>query len=118
MSATPREYIEGFTDPLLVALSDLPVYLGGDQTTSPFLSLDAPPTHPVNNPIAFFTGEDDYLQTRTYGLWLNSTEITVMAYDYESMSTIVPAPYAPWTKPAVLEGTDGMQFQPQLTEKD
>jgi len=31
-----------------------------------------------------------------------------MAYDYESMNTIVPAPYGPWAKPATIEGTDGM----------
>ena len=88
----------------------MPVYQGGDQTTSPFLAIDMPPTHPVNNPIAFFTGENDYLMTRTYALWLNSTEILVNANDYESISVVVPAPYAPWADLAVLQGTDGFQF--------
>jgi len=56
----------------------LPVYLGGDQTVSSFLALDAPPTHPKNNPIAYLTGENDYKLTRDYALWLNSTEVLVM----------------------------------------
>ena len=73
--ATPRQYIEGYTDPLIETLTEMPVYLGGDQTVSPFLALDAPPTHPVNNPIAYLTGEDNYLLTRDYALWLNSTEV-------------------------------------------
>jgi hypothetical protein len=94
--ASPQEYIDGFYDPLLLELQSMPVYMGGDQTTSPFLSIDSPPTHPVDNPIAFFTGEDDLSLTRTYALWLNSTDIQVMAYDYESISVVVPAPYEPW----------------------
>lgn len=86
----------------------MPVYLGGDQTTSSFLALDAPPTHPVNNSIAFFTGEDNYKLTRDYALWLNSSEVLVMALDYTSMTQLEPAPYAPWLEPEVLQGTDGM----------
>lgn len=35
-----------------------------------------------------------------------------MAYDYESMSKVVPAPYAPWEEPEYLKGTDGMQQNP------
>ena len=84
--ATPRDYIEGYTDPLLQTLADLPVYEGGDQCTSPFLAIDNPPTHPPNNPMAFFTGEDDHSLTRTYGLWLNETTIKVNANDYYSIS--------------------------------
>ena len=37
-----------------------PVYMGGDQTVNAFLSIDAPVTHPSNNPISFFTGVDNY----------------------------------------------------------
>lgn len=77
ISATPRQFIEGYTDPLIATLNSMPVYLGGDQTVSAFLALDAPPTHPVNNTIAFLTGEDNYLLTRNYALWLNSTEVMV-----------------------------------------
>ena len=67
---TPREMIEGYTDPLIAKLNETPVYMGGDQTTSSFLSLDDPPTHPVNNPVSFFTGEGDYSITRRYGSWM------------------------------------------------
>jgi hypothetical protein len=35
---TPREYIEGFTDPLISTLNETPIYMGGDNTTSAFLS--------------------------------------------------------------------------------
>jgi hypothetical protein len=114
--ATPREFIEGYTDPLLETLSETPVYEGGDQTISPFMSLDAPPTHPKDNSIAFYTGEDDYTLTRAYALWLDEDYITVYANDYESLYTVVPAPFNPWSEQIPLYGTDGMQFQPLLEE--
>jgi len=60
--------------------------------------------------MAFFTGEDDHALTRQYGLWLNSTEILVNAYDYYSISEVISAPYNPWNGSAVIQGTDGMQF--------
>jgi hypothetical protein len=41
-----------------------------------------------------------------------------MAYDYESISQIVPAPYAPWAEPAAITGTDGMQFHPNLSKDE
>lgn len=95
----------------------MPVYLGGDQTVSAFLAMDAPPTHPKNNPIAYLTGEDDYMLIRDYALWLNSTEVLVWTQDYTSLTQLEPAPYAPWPEPEVLRGTDGMQFNP-LLKKD
>ena len=51
MSRSPREVLEGYNDPLIEELNSMYVYLGGDQTTSPFLSLNADPTTPANNPI-------------------------------------------------------------------
>lgn len=57
---TPRELIEGYTDPLVEAINATPLYMGGDNTTSPFLALSKPPTTPANNTVAFLTGEDDY----------------------------------------------------------
>ena len=116
MYATPRAYIEGFTDPLVYTLSQMPVYEGGDQTISPVLAIDSPPTHPPNCSMAFFTGEDDHALTRSYGLWLNQTEIKIQAYDYYSISKVIEADYDPWMEPAVISGTDGMQFQPNLSE--
>ena len=66
---TPREYIEGYNDPLILAMQDIPVYLGGDKTTPPFMSLIADPTSPANNSVSFFTGTDDPIFIRSYALW-------------------------------------------------
>ena len=54
---SPREMIEGYLDPLIETLNETPVYMGGDRTTSPLLSLAKPPTLPNNNKVALFTGE-------------------------------------------------------------
>jgi hypothetical protein len=51
---TPREYIEGYLDPLIVLMGTMPVYNGGDTTNNPFMSLNSAPTGPLNNPIALF----------------------------------------------------------------
>lgn len=64
---TPREMTEGYTDELVATLNETPLYMGGDNSTSAFLALNDPPTHPKNNTVAFFTGENDYQETRTYG---------------------------------------------------
>lgn len=72
---TPREVIEGYNDPLIQQLNSMPIYEGGDITTSPFLAMNKPPTHPANNTVAFFTGEEDYTMTREYGTWLNQSFI-------------------------------------------
>lgn len=67
---SPRDMIEGYNDPLIEQLALLPIYEGGDKTTSSFLALNNPPTHPTDNNVAFFTGVDDYTMTRSYGQWL------------------------------------------------
>ena len=72
---TPREMIEGYNDPLVEVISTTPIYMGGDATTSPFLALNNQPTHPTNNTVAFFTGQDDYEMTRVYGQWLSQEYI-------------------------------------------
>ena len=64
---SPREMIEGYTDPLVAELATMPIYMGGDKTTSPVLALVNPPTHPTDNTVAFFTGQEDYTMTRRYG---------------------------------------------------
>lgn len=74
---SPREMIEGYTDPLIATLNETPIYMGGDNTTSPILALNDPPTHPKDNTVAFFTGEDDYTMTRTYGQWLGQEYIVM-----------------------------------------
>ena len=43
---TPKQLVEGYIDPLIGSMSLNPVYMGGDQTTSPFLSIAYAPTNP------------------------------------------------------------------------
>lgn len=61
---TPRDYIEGYTDPLVVSLAQLPVYKAGDATTDPYLAINLDPLTPKGNDVALFSGTDDYLMTR------------------------------------------------------
>ena len=106
---TPRQLIEGYDDPLLKLLNEMPVYEGGDQTRSSFFALDMPVTHPVNNSITFMTGYDDSELTRGYTKWNNSTDLWIDANDYESLHVIIPAPFKPWAEASAEEiiGTDG-----------
>ena len=68
---SPREIIEGYVDPLIETLNETPIWTGGDNTTSPFLSLNKPLTLPNDNRVAFFTGEKNSQMTRKYGKWLD-----------------------------------------------
>lgn len=77
---------EGYTDPLVATLNETPLYMGGDNTTSAKLALNDPPTHPKNNTIAFFTGEDDYPMTRAYGQWLGQENILIAGKQYTSLT--------------------------------
>ena len=86
MKLTPREMIEGYNDPLVETLNKTPLYMGGDNSTSAFLSLNDPPTHPKNNTVSFFTGEDDYRMTRQYGQWLGQENILMKGKQYTSMT--------------------------------
>ena len=113
---TPREFIEGYTDPLIEKLNGTPVYMGGDQTTSPVLSLDNPPTHPTDNRISFFTGEGNYKNTRRYGSWLDKDTIRIQKKDYVSINELYNTTFSPWEEEVHLDGTDGMQFSPSLTD--
>lgn len=108
IKSTPKDYLDGFNDPLIETLQSLPVYLGGDQTTSPFLSLNAAPTSPVNNPIALLTGVDDYMLTRQQARWLDNQYVSIETKDYTSMTELYTTTYNPWTEQVLLDGTDGM----------
>lgn len=57
---TPREYIEGYVDPTVYGLSQIPLYRGGDMTTDPLLSINRAPTTPLDVRMSFFTGTDGY----------------------------------------------------------
>ena len=92
--------------------------MGGDATTSPILALNNPPTHPTNNTVAFFTGEEDYTMTRTYGQWLGQEYIMMKGKQYTSINQIEEFIYSPWEEKVLLDGTDGMQFTPALKTDD
>ena len=96
----------------------MPIYMGGDATTSPVLALNNPPTHPTNNTVAFFTGEDDYRMTRVYGQWLGQEYILMKGKEYKSLTNITEFTYSPWEEKVLLDGTDGMQFSPDLQKDD
>ena len=111
---SPRELIEGYTDPLVATLNQMPVYLGGDNTTSPFLAMNKPPTHPDNNRIGFFTGQEDYEFTRTYGQWLGHENILMAGKEYVSLTDIQEYLFSPWEDDVLIDGSDGFQFSPDL----
>lgn len=62
---SPRDYIEGYYDPLLGTLSETPVYLAGDKTNSPIMGINIDPLCPSDNPVALFMGDDDYKMVRS-----------------------------------------------------
>lgn len=78
---TPRQIIEGYTDPLVASLTQMPVFAGGDITQDPFLSLTFSPTNPKDNKMAFLGGSGsdkyDYLFTRLYAKWLDRTDVRI-----------------------------------------
>jgi len=107
---TPRELIEGYNDPLIEALAEMPIYQGGDSTNSPFLSIIDAPTNPKNNKIAFMQGSKDdwqYYLTRSYVEWLGNTDVKIQGRDYSDLNTTVEILKDPWSRPVQVNGTDG-----------
>lgn len=85
----------------------MPVYMGGDQTTSPFLSMIAPPIHPKDNRMAYITGEGgNHNVTRYVARWLEKDYLTIAGKDYASISEVVEANFSPWKENMTLDGTD------------
>lgn len=118
---TPRELIEGYIDPLVYSLTQQPVYMGGDVTNSPFLSIIFSPTNPLNNSMAFFQGDGDedysYLLTRTYSKWMGQQQVYIKKKDYTSLNQTNDVFFNPWNEPVEVNGTDGNQFHPDV-QKD
>ena len=111
---TPRQFIEGFYDANLEALYNTPIYMGGDKTINPFLSLNMRTTNPQNNPISFFTGVDDFELTRQMGSWLDHSNVRVAGKAYNTTTTVVDDYFNPWVTDIAITGTDGIQFSPLL----
>jgi CD36 family len=117
-SRTPREYIDGFYDPLVYQIAQTPVYAGGDQTNDPFMAINMSPTSPPNNTIVFFTGTDDFLYTRRMARWLDLDYISILKRDYDSLSTLSDRNVEPWDGRVFLDGTDGATFHADLSPDD
>lgn len=115
---TPREYIEGFTDPLVYQLTQTPVWNGGDQTNDAFMSINDSPTNPPNNTMVFFTGTDDYMYTRRVARWLDLDYISIKKRDYDSLTQLSDRYVEPWEGRDYLDGTDGATFHPVLNKED
>lgn len=83
---------------------------------SPSLALSRLPTNPANNLIAFFTGEEDQKLTRSYGKWLNQDSIMIKGSRYISIYTLEGYFFSPWNQTELINGTDGLQFEPNVTQ--
>jgi hypothetical protein len=68
---TPRQVIEGYQDAVLIELQQRPVYMGGDLTVDPWVSIDNNPvSKPANAEVTFNTGTDNSTMTRQFEAWL------------------------------------------------
>lgn len=114
---TPRDFIEGYTDPHLSWMQNTPVYLGGDKTVNSWIQVDPPTsTTPSNNQFTFFTGEGNPDMTRTYAIWNGQSHITVQSSEYTSTIATQPVNMNPWNFNIPVIGTDGIQFSANMTE--
>ena len=83
---TPRQMIEEYIDPTIEKLSKIPMYKGGSKLQNPFVSLNVPVTTPYNIDMAYYTGTDDYLLTRSFATWHNRDYISVKRKEYTSIT--------------------------------
>jgi len=118
VNRSPRELIEGYTDPIVSVLSQKPVWQGGDVTTPPFLSINNPPTNIKNNKVTLFTGVNDYKFTRRYALWANVPFANIQKPQYTSIYDTVSTNIEPWKERQYLAGTDGVQFHPDIQNSE
>jgi hypothetical protein len=108
---SPRTFIEGYTDPVLMNLASDPVIWGGDATVNTWIQIDPPTTtSPSLNNITFFTGDGNPGLTRTYQSWLGNQTIKVSSLRYNNTITVEPYLANPWQFEVAINGTDGKQF--------
>lgn len=60
---------EGYYDSHVYMMNQVPVWMGGDQCTSPYLSINDGPTAALDINVDFLTGTDDYMYTRWISSW-------------------------------------------------
>lgn len=118
-SLTPGQLISGYTDSLLEKVKQTPLYYGGDATVSSWISIDNDtPTKPANAPIEMKTGTEDYDDVREIKEWLGEDDkVEVYRLEYDTLYTVEPDTFNPWKSidfEEELEGTDGLQFEPNL----
>lgn len=111
---TPQQVINGYQDNFIQDLSEIPVYMGGDQTSFSsykFLS------NTTDSDMAFWTGEGVTSYTRKIGLYNNGVNITYTGKKVESITTTSQdAEYSPWSDTQMIDGTDGIQFPTDLSK--
>ena len=56
--------------------------------------------------------------TRQYGQWLGQEYVKMKGARYTSITQIEEYLYSPWEELVLLDGTDGMQFSPDLSTDD
>lgn len=88
LKVSPRDYIEGYYDPVIFKMSQQPVYNNGDQTNDILMGINLAPMYPPNNKVTLFTGTDDHKQTRRIAKWLQRDYMTMKRRDYKTVSTL------------------------------
>lgn len=93
---SPRQYIEGYRDPLLTQLSSMPMFMGGDRTNPPVMSINDAPTTSGVIPVWYLTGEDDKAKLREMVGWYDRTYITIKRQDYADIYNLMTIYQEPW----------------------
>ena len=96
---TAREVINGYEDPLLYEINQVPIYKGGNQTSEYIQSLLRTPQAHNNVKISMFSGiEDEYLQTRKIARYEDKDYISVRKRDYATIYELKRDHYKPWSQ--------------------
>lgn len=115
---TVKEYIEGYTDKILLKASGQTLEEGGDPTVNPQISINDSPTSPVNGTSCFFVGGEHHQLTRQYCFWLNEKNMRMQLPQITGLRTHQKKMVNPWNEDVPIQGTDGGQFNPLLEKSD
>ena len=81
--------ITGYTDPVINEMNVFPVFMGGDLSLNPLLSVDNNPvTKPANAAITMYTGTTNPDLTRRTVSWLENSNYMVQSMAYSSLYTV------------------------------
>eukprot|EP00347_Sterkiella_histriomuscorum_P005750 403355411 len=119
MGRTPKQMMEGYTDPLIYEQNQIPIYEGGNQLLEPHVSFKDPVHAPKIANVSLFTGAgDDYLFVKKYARWLGNENITVSNKYYANVWETQNFNQQPWTTGINIDGTDSYQFHPDISEEE